>query len=321
MQKISIIIPVYNVEKYIRKCVDSILSQTYKNLEIILVDDGSLDNCGKICDQYAKIDNRVVVIHKQNGGLSSARNAGLKQATGDYIMFVDSDDSLEKIACESLINITNKTDADIICFNCSNVYLNEAIDNSKNSYCYSNTYKYYELSYAEAIIDNIYRKHIRYEAWGKMYKKYIFDMIKFKEGLLAEDFNVFYKFLKMAKKIIYFDANLYLYLRRDDSIMGKRNIKLYYDIFETEKDFYPETLSVCKTKEDKQMAENRFFKSIFKIYTNIIVRENYDQTIVNEIENYLNNFKFNQLYLKNRVILLVYRINKNLAISLAKRYV
>lgn len=321
MQKISIIIPVYNVEKYIRKCVDSILSQTYKNLEIILVDDGSLDNCGKICDQYAKIDNRVVVIHKQNGGLSSARNAGLKQATGDYIMFVDSDDSLEKIACESLINITNKTDADIICFNCSNVYLNETIDNSKNSYCYSNTHKYYELSYAEAIIDNIYRKHIRYEAWSKIYKKYIFDTIKFKEGLLAEDFNVFYKFLKIAKKIIYFDANLYLYLRRDDSIMGKKNTKLYYDIFETEKDFYPETHSVCKTKEDKQMAENRFFKSIFKIYTNIIVRENYDQTIVNEIENYLNNFKFNQLYLKNRVILLVYRINKTLAINLAKRYV
>ena len=114
MQKISIIIPVYNVEKYIRKCVDSILSQTYKNLEIILVDDGSLDNCGKICDQYAKIDNRVVVIHKQNGGLSSARNIGIEKATGEYLMFVDSDDSLEKIACESLINITNKTNADIV---------------------------------------------------------------------------------------------------------------------------------------------------------------------------------------------------------------
>lgn len=321
MLKISVIVPIYNVEKYINKCVESILNQSYKNLEVILVDDGSPDNCGNICDDFSKQDARVITIHKKNGGLSSARNVGIENATGDYLLFVDSDDFLDKNACELLVNLINKTNADIVCFNLSNIYLNGKIDNTENSYCYKNTHCYYELSYKEAIIDNIYRKHIRYEACSKIYKKKIFDNLKFKEGLLAEDFNVFYKFLKKGDKIIYFDANLYFYLKRDDSIMGTKNIKLYYDIFETEKDFYPETLYVCKTKEDKQMAENRFFKSIFKIYTNIRAREDYDQKKVVEIENYLNNFKFNQLYLKNKVILLVYKINKTIAILIAKKFV
>ena len=90
--KISIIVPIYNVEKYIRKCIESIINQTYRNIEIILVDDGSPDNCGKICDEYAKKDSRVKVIHKKNGGLSDARNKGTEVATGEYIMYVDSDD-------------------------------------------------------------------------------------------------------------------------------------------------------------------------------------------------------------------------------------
>lgn len=91
-KKISIIIPIYNVEKYLKRCIDSIVNQTYKNTEIILVNDGSPDNCGEICDEYAKIDSRIKVIHKENGGLSSARNAGIDISSGEYIMFVDSDD-------------------------------------------------------------------------------------------------------------------------------------------------------------------------------------------------------------------------------------
>ncbi|OUQ56652.1 hypothetical protein B5E58_10530, partial [Tyzzerella sp. An114] len=94
-KKISVIVPIYNVEKYLNRCVDSIINQTYKNLEIILVDDGSPDNCGKICDEYAKKDNRIKVVHKENGGVSSARNVGLNIATGDYIGFVDGDDWID----------------------------------------------------------------------------------------------------------------------------------------------------------------------------------------------------------------------------------
>ena len=112
-QLISIIVPIYNVEDYLKRCIDSILGQTYKNLEVILVDDGSPDKCGKICEEYKLIDSRIKVIHKKNGGLSSARNNGLDIATGDFIGFVDSDDYIERNMYESLIEALNNNNADI----------------------------------------------------------------------------------------------------------------------------------------------------------------------------------------------------------------
>ena len=112
--KISIVVPMYNVEKYLPECVDKLLDQTYKNLEIILVDDGSPDNCGKIADDYAKKDERVKVIHKPNGGLSDARNVGMDVATGEYLMFTDSDDFLFPSACEVLVNKIEKENADYV---------------------------------------------------------------------------------------------------------------------------------------------------------------------------------------------------------------
>lgn len=112
--KISVVVPIYNVENYLKKCIDSLINQTYKNLEIILVDDGSPDFCPKICDEYKKQDERIKVIHKQNGGLSSARNAGLEVATGDFITFVDSDDFLELDIYEKVIDIFNSNSVEIV---------------------------------------------------------------------------------------------------------------------------------------------------------------------------------------------------------------
>ena len=119
---ISIIVPIYNVELYLRRCVYSLITQTYKKIEIILVDDGSPDRCGEICDEYAKADSRVRVIHKTNGGLSSARNAALDIATGDYIMFVDSDDWIESNCCEELVKKIMEYNADIVAFGLNYVY-------------------------------------------------------------------------------------------------------------------------------------------------------------------------------------------------------
>ena len=121
---ISIIVPVYKVEPYLNKCVDSIINQTYKNIEIILVDDGSPDNCGKICDDYTKKDSRIKVIHKKNGGLSDARNYGIEASIGDYIMFVDSDDYISANMCEILLKTAKKYNADIINCNFEEVFSN-----------------------------------------------------------------------------------------------------------------------------------------------------------------------------------------------------
>lgn len=124
MDKISVIVPVYNVEKYLSKCINSILDQTHKNLEIILIDDGSTDNSGKLCDEYYNKDKRIKVIHQKNGGLSVARNSGLEIATGEYIMFIDSDDYYEKKSCELLYNEIKRKDADYVIGNYIHVNYN-----------------------------------------------------------------------------------------------------------------------------------------------------------------------------------------------------
>ena len=132
---LSIIVPVYNVEKYIERCIKSILNQSFTNFELILVDDGSPDNCGKICDEYKKKDSRIKVIHKKNGGLSDARNAGIERAKGEYIAFVDSDDFINKYMYEILYKNAKKWDADISICNFKMVCENDRIDEDISVIC------------------------------------------------------------------------------------------------------------------------------------------------------------------------------------------
>ena len=133
MNLISIIIPVYNVEKYLAKCLDSVLNQTYKNLEIILVDDGSKDNSGAICDEYAKRDNRIIVVHQKNSGVSKARNLGMSMATGDYIGFIDSDDTIEANMYEVLLKNAIESGAEISYCGLKQIQLDGKIDYSNNT--------------------------------------------------------------------------------------------------------------------------------------------------------------------------------------------
>ena len=130
LPKVSIIVPIYKVEKYLNRCIDSILNQTYKNIEVILVDDGSPDRCGAICDNYSKIDKRIKVIHKKNEGLAEARNAGIKIATGEYISFVDSDDFINKNMYKVLYENAIKYDADISMCQFKYIYPDDMIDES-----------------------------------------------------------------------------------------------------------------------------------------------------------------------------------------------
>ena len=177
---VSIIVPVYNVEKYLSKCIDSILAQTYKNLEIILVDDGSKDNSGTICDEYSKKDKRIKIIHKPNGGISDVRNHGLKIATGDYIGFVDSDDYIAEDMFETLVSLLEKNDADISIVSFYEYYNGKLIGVRENE-------NVEIMNKVEAIKELLIDRKIQSYTWNKLFKKELFDGLQFPVGKNFED--------------------------------------------------------------------------------------------------------------------------------------
>ena len=212
-EKISVIVPIYNVEQYLRRCIDSIINQTYKNLEIILVDDGSPDNCGQICDDYAKKDTRIKVIHKKNGGLSDARNVGLEVCTGDYISFVDSDDWIELNTYEIMMKSMNEYNADMVVSNINYVYKDkvESKYSEDKIRCFNK-----EEAMKELIKDGL----VQAVVWNKLYKRVVIDNLRFKVGKLNEDEFFTYKICAKAERIVYIPEALYQYRQREDSIMG-----------------------------------------------------------------------------------------------------
>lgn len=220
---ISVIVPVYNVEQYLRQCLDSIINQTYRNLEIILVDDGSTDNSGAICDEYEQIDERVKVIHKENGGVSSARNAGLDACTsgGDYIAFVDSDDWIEYNMLEELYKEMIRINGDII-------VCGYYIDQQDNTYINSNTKKTFVGN--DNILKNcFYNKNFPNALGCKLYNKKIFNKIRFPEGKLYEDMLIILDVLEKASVVHIMPRVFYHYRQQSNSIM---NSKTYSKSFE-----------------------------------------------------------------------------------------
>lgn len=241
---ISIIVPIYNVEQYLRRCVDSIINQTYQNIEIILVDDGSPDNCGKICDEYAKQDQRVKVIHKPNGGLSDARNVGIENSQGDYLMFIDSDDWIELNSCDYLLDLSHKNNSDIVIFGVNDVYDNGVTIPSRKGYI--------GLTEKQDIIKCMSYKPGEYGVFNYVCNKFfsarLFDGIKFPVGRLAEDQGTTYKLIHKANRIFVTDYHLYNYFQRGDSISKNRfnpkqmkdRIELRLERLDFLKKYYPE---------------------------------------------------------------------------------
>ena len=222
--KISIVVPIFNVENYLQRCIDSIINQTYINIEIILVNDGSTDSCFKICEKYAKQDARILVIDKKNGGLGSARNAGIEKMTGDYVAFVDSDDCLDSFFIEKLFSLLKLHDADIaVCGFCGFAKENE-LNKKKKRKIVTKTLD------SNNSLKNMFRwDGIGWTAWNKLYKASLFDLVRYEEGVYSEDMATTYKLYFQSTKVVWTNEPLYYYFHREDGIMRSKPPKRYRD--------------------------------------------------------------------------------------------
>lgn len=209
---VSIIVPVYNVEDYMLKCLESLAKQSYEKIEIIIVDDGATDRSGEICDVFAKNDKRVKVYHKNNGGLSSARNYGIKKAKGDFICLVDSDDWVKKDFVARMVEMTKREDVDVVVCGYNEVVPEQKVMSG-------------EEATTKLLVE---QENLEIVAWNKMYQRSLFDDILYPEGQNHEDNLTTYKLLSKAREVAYVPESLYVYEERAGSIMkkGKKEEKL-----------------------------------------------------------------------------------------------
>lgn len=223
---ISIIVPVYNTEKYLNRCIDSLINQTYKNIEILLINDGSTDNSKQICEEYATNKPNVYLYTKQNGGLSDARNFGIKKANGSYIMFIDSDDFIAATMVQALYNDLKCNNADI-----SSVDVFKFYDDDKVFPSEHNTSETITLDREKAITSILDNTIVHNYACNKLYDIKLFENIQFPNGYVMEDLAIAYLLIETANKITYNPAQLYYYYQRRDSILHSPNPKFYKDKF------------------------------------------------------------------------------------------
>ena len=249
MAEISVIVPIYKVEKYIDQCIQSILEQTFSDYEVILVDDGSPDNCGIICDEYAKKDKRVHVIHQKNGGISAARNAGLNSffcnVDNKYVTFIDSDDWISAYYLEQLYTTAIMTDADIVSCDYSSKQLveNNGKTNSDNIRIFSGKNALIERYKGDA--------QIRVSSWGKLYRRNLLEGLNFPEGKIHEDQWFSTMAYYFANRTVFLNDKLYFYRLRNDSITGSEFSMKRFDNIE----LMDWVIRVFKDNNDIQLTE------------------------------------------------------------------
>lgn len=221
---VSVIIPIYKVEPYLPKCLDSVINQTYNNLEIILVDDGSPDNCGAICDAYKAKDERIIVIHQANKGLSMARNAGLDICTGEYIAFVDSDDWVEPEYIESMLE-TVEDDTIVACGVTihGEQYLRSVVIENNIVITGHEVIEAY-------LLENPLMEYVFFAVWNKLFSRKMFEKLRFPKGLLYEDLYIFIDIFAQIEKLKIINVILYNYRNREGSITKSLTKKSFFDI-------------------------------------------------------------------------------------------
>ena len=289
---ISIIVPVYNVEKYLEKCVNSIVNQTYKNLEIILVDDGATDSSGKLCDKLAKIDNRIKVYHKENGGLSDARNYGVERATGDYIGFVDSDDYIDSEMYGKLYEAIKKENVDVAECNLKIIYPDREELFTEQNYYNVCTKQEYLKEYLK--IEKIFGS-----ACVRLIKSDITKKLKFPVGKLYEDTYYAYDLIEKVDRYVIMNNPYYNYLMRENSITNTKFNPRIFDLIEIVEKFHKTIYENYPGL--KEAADCRKMYAYFSVLNSILLEENYrDNEYYSEILSY---FKRNYIsLLKNKYI-------------------
>lgn len=270
--QVSIIVPVYNIEKHIEKCVESLISQTYDNIEILLVNDGSSDNSALICHQYEKKDKRIKVINKVNGGLSSARNAGIKEAQGQYLVFVDGDDYVHQKFIEKLYLSIRDSSAEIVA--CGIRIVNENFENT-NRLATGQEYKFDNPFRNETLLSTeVERKYYKNKkqgfwyvvAWNKIYRASVFENLEYDEGKIYEDEFLFHRLIRSCKQISFIPDELYYYVQRDNGITSEKkdNERFHYltEIYENRMSCYAKESDV----ELQILSSEKYLRQIISKY-------------------------------------------------------
>ena len=275
---ISVILPIYNVAQFLPRCIESVCSQTYDNLEIILVDDGSPDDCGDICDKYAEKDNRIVVVHKQNGGLSDARNKGAEIANGEYITFIDADDHVDDMYISVLYTSLSSKDVDCVISNARDYSEDGIIVKEKNN----------ELNYLfntnQAIKELLLEDKFVCTCWGNLYKSSICKSLKFDINMkICEDFKFLLNYINKSNNILVIDKVVYNYLiRKDSAVNSNFNVSRLDEI------------NFCKKLINKYYKTNNYVYSIKRfvrinvdLICNYSLTKKYKVVFKNNIKKYL----------------------------------
>ena len=275
---ISVIVPVYNVEQYLEKCVNSIINQTYKNLEIILVDDGATDSSGNMCDELARSDNRIKVYHKENGGLSDARNYGVERATGDYIGFVDSDDYIDSEMYEKLYEAIKKENVDVAECSLKVIYPGKIELFTDEKY-------YKVLGKTEYLEEYLTIKKIFGSVWPKLIKSDVAKKLVFPKGKLYEDTYYAYDLIEKVDRYVIMNNPYYNYLMRENSITNAKFNPRILDLIEIVEKFHKTTYENYPGL--KEAADCRKMYAYFSVLNSILLEENYrDNEYYSEILNY-----------------------------------
>lgn len=315
---ISIIVPIYKVEKYLDECIKSIIKQTYKNIEIILVDDGSPDDCGNICDNYAKEDNRIKVIHKKNGGLSDARNKGIDVAKGRYITFIDSDDYVEFEYIEKLYSTIKENNT--LISQCSILKINNRKE-IKDRLGYEENC----IKTGIEMINDLYSTHLieNVVVWNKMYNIELFKELRFPFGKIHEDEFTTYKIFYNVDKVAIIDNYLYNYRQTDESIIGKKFSTKRLELLEA----IEQRLTFFKEHNEIELYEKTLKYYLEQLRVNYIKMKLYIENSIDDqkklIKKYRKNYKkyieMEDISAVNKLKALIFYVSPNMFFKMKKK--